>query len=157
MNSTITAIDRIAEIKSRRERAFYVARITTSAPVTRKSLATEVVKDRHVLGMREDETTQKAVKAAETRLASIAARDTEEKLAKKTRRTATSALPMETDTINHECLDATSTKAIADALISTADEGSQVERKMKAKIKIKAPKVSKSALLISEGHNMQLD
>ncbi|KAH9818595.1 ribosomal protein L24e-domain-containing protein [Melampsora americana] len=152
VNSTVTAIDRIAEIKSKRERAFYAARISASAPVTRKSLATEVVKDRHVLGLREDELTQKAVKAAEIRLAKISARELEQKQARM-KKVSTSATPMETDSNTEGYLEADGTQAIADALLQRTDLEDKPQQKMKHKMKIKA---SKSAL-VSGGQSMDLD
>ncbi|EGG02110.1 uncharacterized protein MELLADRAFT_49900 [Melampsora larici-populina 98AG31] len=153
VNSTVTAIDRIAEIKSRRERAFYAARISASAPVTRKSLATEVVKDRHVLGLREDELTQKAVKAAEIRLAKIGARELELKQARM-KKVTISDTPMETDSNTEGYLETTSgTQAIADALLQTTDSQDKPPRKMRHKMKVKA---SKSALTTG-GQSMDLD
>lgn len=152
VTSTISAIDRVAAIKARRERAFYAARISASAPVTRKSLATEVVKDRHVLGMREDECTQKAVKAAETRLAKIAARELEQKQA----RMRPSSAVMETDASNDMHLDVT-TQAISDALLSTGDLQGAQDQKIRHKIKVKSSRSSKTALVASGGQTMDLD
>ncbi|KAG0141404.1 hypothetical protein CROQUDRAFT_292547 [Cronartium quercuum f. sp. fusiforme G11] len=142
VNSTITAIDRVAAIKARREKAFYAARISASAPVTRKSLATEVIKDRHVLGMKEDELTQKAVKAAEIRLAKISERENEVKQARKNK---LSSRTMELD-------NAITTQAISDALLSDTEV---LAYKIKQKIKVKS---SKSALVApSGGQTMDLD
>lgn len=152
VNSTVTAIDRIAEIKSKRERAFYAARISASAPVTRKSLATEVVKDRHVLGLREDELTQKAVKAAEIRLAKISARELEQKQARM-KKVLLSDTPMETDSNAEGHLEANGTQAIADALLQTTDVQDKPQHKMKHKMKIKS---SKSALTTG-AQSMDLD
>jgi large subunit ribosomal protein L24e len=63
IQTTINAIDRVAAIKAKREKAFHTARM--AAPVVRKTMAVEVVKGSHVLGLKDDETTQKAVETAE--------------------------------------------------------------------------------------------
>ncbi|KNF03049.1 hypothetical protein PSHT_04132 [Puccinia striiformis] len=69
VQTTITAIDRVAAINAKREKAFYSARMTAAAPVVRKSMAAEVVKERHVLQLKDD----KVVEAAESRLSVITA------------------------------------------------------------------------------------
>ncbi|POW01966.1 hypothetical protein PSTT_12119, partial [Puccinia striiformis] len=74
VQTTITAIDRVAAINAKREKAFYSARMAAAAPVVRKSMAVEVVKERHVLRLKDDELTQKVVEAAESRLSLITAR-----------------------------------------------------------------------------------
>ncbi|KAI7948455.1 hypothetical protein MJO29_010120 [Puccinia striiformis f. sp. tritici] len=73
VQTTITAIDRVAAINAKREKAFYSARMAAAAPVVRKSMAVEVVKERRVLRLKDDELTQKVVEAAESRLSLITA------------------------------------------------------------------------------------
>ncbi|EFP78693.2 uncharacterized protein PGTG_04649 [Puccinia graminis f. sp. tritici CRL 75-36-700-3] len=96
VQTTINAIDRVAAIKAKREKAFYTARMAAAAPVVRQSMAVEVVKDRHVLGLKDDELTQKAVEAAESRLAVIHTREEEKQATRKTKKAQAEDLEMDT-------------------------------------------------------------
>ncbi|KAA1133232.1 ATPase-activating ribosome biosynthesis protein [Puccinia graminis f. sp. tritici] len=70
--------------------------MAAAAPVVRQSMAVEVVKDRHVLGLKDDELTQKAVEAAESRLAAIHAREEEKQATRKTKKAQAEDLEMDT-------------------------------------------------------------
>ncbi|KAA1069854.1 ATPase-activating ribosome biosynthesis protein [Puccinia graminis f. sp. tritici] len=96
VQTTINAIDRVAAIKAKREKAFYTARMAAAAPVVRQSMAVEVVKDRHLLGLKDDELTQKAVEAAESRLAVIHTREEEKQATRKTKKAQAEDLEMDT-------------------------------------------------------------
>lgn len=64
--TTVTAVSRIQEIKAKRERAFFKARMLASAPASLRSDALEVLSGSHLLGQhRNSEIVQKARKAAE--------------------------------------------------------------------------------------------
>ncbi|MBW0502846.1 hypothetical protein O181_042561 [Austropuccinia psidii MF-1] len=160
VKSTIDAIDRVAAIKAKREKAFYAARMAAAAPVVRKSMAVEVVKDRHVLGLKEDELTQKAVKAATDRLDKIAARELEQKAGQKNKQTSEGA-PIEVDgdgdSDEMEDLELDAAQAISNALISTGRLAGENQERTKIKVKTQNQRRVKSALITGGGGDQSMD
>jgi large subunit ribosomal protein L24e len=156
LQTTINAIDRVTAIKAKREKAFYAARMAAAAPVVRKSMAVEVVKDRHVLGLKDDELTQKAVEAAESRLAVINAREEEKKASRKTKKTHTEDLEMDAVVEETGESNVDLTQAISKALVSTALATRSEPEKTKTKIKIKN-KVTRKSALVPANQSMDLD
>ncbi|EFP83418.1 ribosome biogenesis protein RLP24 [Puccinia graminis f. sp. tritici CRL 75-36-700-3] len=156
VQTTINAIDRVAAIKAKREKAFYAARMAAAAPVVRKSMAVEVVKDRHVLGLKDDELTQKAVEAAESRLAVINAREEEKKASRKTKKTHTEDLEMDAVVEETGESNVDLTQAISKALVSTALATRSEPEKTKMKMKIKN-KVTRKSALVPANQSMDLD
>lgn len=158
VQTTVDAMDRVAAIKAKREKAFYAARMAAAAPVVRKSMAVEVVKDRHVLGMKEDEVTRKAVEAAESRLAVFATREEEKKAVRRSK-----VARAEDDRMDEEAEETvdpsniTDTQAITHALVSAALTQSSEPEKSKMKIKVKNKKVAKKSALIPASQSMEID
>ncbi|KNZ49508.1 large subunit ribosomal protein L24e [Puccinia sorghi] len=150
VQTTISAIDRVAAIKAKREKAFYAARMAAAAPVVRKSMAVEVVKDKHVLGLKDDELTQKAVQAAETRLAVFNAREEEKKASRKSKKPLTQDLEM--DTAQESNVDAT--HAISKALVSSTLATTSQPEKIKMKLK---NKTKQKSALVPANQSMDLD
>lgn len=155
VQTTISAIDRVAAIKAKREKAFYAARMAAAAPVVRKSMAVEVVKDRHVLGLKEDALTQKAVEAAENRLRVIAVREEEKKASRRPQQVNTGEVEMSSTQENKETL-IDAAQAISKALISTSLADSLESKKSKIKIKTKN-KSSKKSALVPVNQSMDID
>ncbi|KAI8459846.1 large subunit ribosomal protein L24e [Phakopsora pachyrhizi] len=150
VSSTVDAIDKIAAIKAKRERAFYAARMAAAAPVSRKSIAVEVIKDRHVLGLKESETTAKAVEAAEHRLQRIESREAEVKLARRgiTKPVLEEDVDMEPEaSTTEETQDVEMNAAIHDALVPEL-QGKNNELSEKSRIRIKVRKQKNKSALI---------
>ncbi|OAV97823.1 hypothetical protein PTTG_08585 [Puccinia triticina 1-1 BBBD Race 1] len=147
VQTTISAIDRVAAIKAKREKAFYAARMAAAAPVVRKSMAVEVVKDRHVLGLKDDELTQMAVEAAESRLAAIAAREEEKKASRKPSKAQTEDVEMDDVAEDDDEPTVDLTQAISNALVSATLATRSEPQKAKTKIKVKTKVARKSALV----------
>jgi large subunit ribosomal protein L24e len=156
VQTTIKAIDRVTAIKAKREKAFYAARMAAAAPVVRKSMAVEVVKDRHVLGLKDDELTQKAVEAAESRLAVFSAREEEKKATRKSKKAQTEDLEMDTLAEEADESNVDVTQAISKALVSSALTTQSEPEKMKIKIKNKTKRKRKTAL-VPANQRMELD
>ncbi|PLW17932.1 hypothetical protein PCANC_00861 [Puccinia coronata f. sp. avenae] len=154
VQTTIKAIDRVTAIKAKREKAFYAARMAAAAPVVRKSMAVEVVKDRHVLGLKDDELTQKAVEAAESRLAVFSAREEEKKATRKSKKAQTEDLEMDTLAEEADESNVDVTQAISKALVSSALTTQSEPEKMKIKIK---NKTKRKTALVPANQRMELD
>ena len=66
--TTVAAVDRIAEIRAKREKAFYRARMAKAAPVSLRGDALEVLSGVHLLGKdKNDPIVLKALAAAEVK------------------------------------------------------------------------------------------
>lgn len=152
--TTIAAMDRIATIKARREKAFYAARMAAAAPIEEKARANEIVKHRHVLGARETEATIKALKAAEKKLEAMEVEEEERKQARRQGKSkGKETAGMEVDEALEEMED-----DIDEAQPQRMVESSRGE-KMKVKIKARTAKKGKvrSSLAAGGGRSMDLD
>ncbi|KAA1099019.1 ATPase-activating ribosome biosynthesis protein [Puccinia graminis f. sp. tritici] len=109
--------------------------MAAAAPVVRQSMAVEVVKDRHVLGLKDDELTQKAVEAAESRLALIHTREEEKQATRKTKKAQAEDLEMDTVVEETGEYNADVHQAISKALVSAALATSRSELEKESKDK----------------------
>lgn len=147
--TTVSAMSRIQEIKSRREKAFYKSRMLASKPVSLRTDALEVLSGSHLLGRDKDSPlVQKAKLAAE-----IKARKKEKRRADKLEE---QVAEMQQDLELEE--------------LATAAEGEDVSRDIdmdadddvREKIKIKVPATKKrsssrrSALMPAGGNGMSM-
>ncbi|KAH8928344.1 hypothetical protein BT69DRAFT_1237133 [Atractiella rhizophila] len=150
VQATTTAMERIQEIKERREKAFFKARMSAANPVSLYSDALEVARGHHVLGVSPSEKTLKAIAAAEARIAERKA----EKEARTQSRTKSKDVVMDLKPEVVVTAETSLSQAITDAL--KVSEDTIVEKK---KVKVKASnkkKVKKTALLPSSGASMSM-
>lgn len=153
VQTTISAMERITEVKARREKAFYAARMAKAAPVETKARAVEVVKNGHVLGHKRTETFEKALAAAERKLASLE----EEKAAKKGTRKAARAVDETMDLDAEALLDEESEPEQEKAVERMKEPVKSRGEKMKVKIKAEKKGKVRSSLVAGGGRGMDLD
>ena len=109
-----------------------------------------------MLGLRDDEVTQKAVAAAESRLAVIAAREAETKAGRTPKKTPTEDLEMDPVAEEDDHPDVDLAHAISKALVSAPLASRAHPEKAKTKIKVKSQVARKSAL-VPATQSMDLD
>jgi len=174
VEATTSAMERIAEIKSRREKAFWKARMNAQKPTTLYSDALEVSRSSHVLGHNPPETALKALASAEKVIASRKAAKEERiqsYLAKVNNQKGKSKevvmepkmteLSHEEDEKVEEDVTMDLSQIISDALVIS---GNEIEQKKKEKTspktvskKSKKKQLLKTSLIASGGRGMGME
>ncbi|POW11897.1 hypothetical protein PSTT_04974 [Puccinia striiformis] len=142
--------------QSQERKGFLLSANGSSSARVRKSMAVEVVKDRHVLGLKDDELTAKAVEAAESRLSVITAREEEKKASRRPKKAQTEDLEMDAvvEEAGESAVDATQaiSKALVSAALATRSQPEQAKMKMKVK-----NKATRKSALVPANQSMDLD
>ncbi|GAA5923974.1 ATPase-activating ribosome biosynthesis protein [Sporobolomyces koalae] len=166
VNATVEGMKRIAEVKAKRERAFFKARMAAAAPQSLEGDSLEVTRSAHMLtpGMQEPSaSTRKALTASQVLLAAKAEKKAA-RIAKSQNRRAVGFAgaedlagdedEAEMDSDEEEL---TTMDALREADISMDVGGDEeVQDKIKTKVKATKPK-KKSALRRASGASMSMD
>jgi len=150
MSATVKAVTRVSEIRRKREKAFWKNRMAANAPASLIRDTLEVTRGHHLLGQKPSETTLKALKAAENR---VAAKEARRQARIKANRSKAADAVMEHD----EAMEDVTNHGMAEQSISLAETiESAVISPQKEKIKVKVKARTRSSLIPAGSSGMDM-
>jgi large subunit ribosomal protein L24e len=158
--ATVSAVQRVGEIKARRERAFWSNRMTTQKPTNLAQDMREVERMSHLLGVKPDEVTSKALEAVEKRKKVAAAAAEAKKKTTKEKGKLVVELPEDGDEEEEQMGEGgmeedESMELDAIAAANVVEKETTPREKIKVKSRVKKSK--KSALVPAGGRRMGME